>query len=103
MIDGNADWGNMHMQTGRMPQQRNTKRDMNDPMTPAHNNAGRDMMNGFNPQDTSWFMPFNMEPPAPDQEVNMSASDLDAFNGLFSGNGNGISTPNPMGGLRQGQ
>lgn len=103
MMEGNPDWNNMQMAAHQLPQQRNIKRDPNVAMGQGQNHAGRDMMSGFNPQDTSWFMPFNMEPPAPSTDVNMDASNLDAFNGLFNGSGNGMSTPNSLGGLRQGQ
>jgi hypothetical protein len=101
MMEGNTDWNAMQM--AAMHHHRNMKRDQNSAMGQGQNGTARDMMSGFNPQDTSWFMPFNMEPPGPSTDVNMDASNLDAFNGLFNGNGNGMNTPNPLGGLQQGQ
>jgi hypothetical protein len=101
MIDGNPDWNTMQM--AAMHNQRSMKRDQGAAMGQPHGGNGRDMMGGFDPQDTSWFLPFNMEPPAPNTDVSMDASNLDAFNGLFNSNGNGMTTPNPLGGLQQGQ
>lgn len=100
MMDGNHEWNAMQM--AALHQQRDMKRDTNNAIGQGQNGNNRDMM-GFNPQDTSWFMPFNMEPPGPRADVNMDASNLDAFNGLFNGSGNGMTTPNPLGGLQQGQ
>ena len=59
-------------------------------------------MPGFNGQEASsaWFMPFNMEPPEMTQDMGLGVNNMDMFGGMFGGNGSGMTTPNPLSGLR---
>lgn len=61
-------------------------------------------MAGLNGQEASsaWFMPFNMEPPEMTQDMGLGVGNVDTFGGMFSGGGSGMTTPNPLGGLRHG-
>ncbi|CAM1502925.1 Fc.00g077010.m01.CDS01 [Cosmosporella sp. VM-42] len=62
-------------------------------------------MAGFSGQEASsqWFMPFNMDPPPEmNHDLGLAFSNVDVFGGTFSASGSGMTTPNPLGGLRHG-
>lgn len=92
----------------RLLGRRGTKGSINGQHQPAQTLGSNDGMAGFGGQEASsaWFMPFNMEPPEMSHDLGLSVGGLDAFAGMFSGHGNGgnsgMTTPNPLTGLRHG-
>ncbi|KAI9167431.1 transcriptional regulatory protein [Paramyrothecium foliicola] len=50
---------------------------------------------------SAWLMPFNIDPPDISQEASFGGGNRDSFPGMFGG-GSGMTTPNPLTGLRHG-
>jgi hypothetical protein len=50
---------------------------------------------------SAWFMPFNVEPPDISQDIAFANGNRDNFSGMFNSN-SGMTTPNPLTGLRHG-
>lgn len=95
MVEGLSDWSGV--QAGQMGN------DMKGGVNGAHpqGQLGADGMNGVGGYEASsaWFMPFNMVPPEASQDAGLGIGNVDGFGGVF-GNGGGMTTPNPMGGVR---
>jgi hypothetical protein len=106
MVDTLGDWDGIpgHVEANRRTQMRRNTKGVLDPrhfhgqgslsVGPLHDVSSQEA-------SSAWFMPFNVEPPDISQDMGFGGGNRDAFAGMFSG-GSGMTTPNPMTGLRHG-
>jgi hypothetical protein len=106
MVDTLGDWDGLsgHPETARRTHMRRNPKAMLDArhfqaqgglsVGPLHDVSGQEA-------SSAWFMPFNMEPPEISQDMNFGSNGRDAFANMFNG-GSGMTTPNPLTGLRHG-
>lgn len=104
MMDG-VDWNGMARTNQANSGEHSRRASVNGAINGQHQgqmlNPGTSMAS-FNGQEASpaWFMPFNMEPPEMTQDMGLGVNNIDVFGSMFGGSGSGMTTPNPLGGLR---